>query len=695
MCDLDKKFEGRQFGHGCALTEGVKILSQTAVATTMPSGNSVPAGNNKADFQSTFAAAVGAAAPAGSENGPASHLSSNLSSQGVKSQVRESKKKSDASDAAAGASNAQAPNKTPEAAVQPPVTDVRSTAEAYANLPIANGVEPGVLQLQGTKDTAGAVSDSGMQVALRQATSRSSDASMVQAGSVPAGAARVLQNDPSGVLSQVPTPTALPQDASAARPEVAAPVAGDTAEQPVTEPSFHLPSQPSTESLAQPAAQTLELPPLKDAPAAQTETVVSLPDAPKASVENVRAQPSIVAPSAAPAVAGKHKPELNTATHVAAEMQTDARSTDVAKVPTKSSDSAPAPTQSNAVPAAKLSSVVAGGLDAPHANASTSAAVVEPAGGTVPAGDASAAAQAVNVLQQSTAAPSLLPQVSGPGSVQESSSVPAASAFSASAPSGPTTAAAALNRGGGSVKGKASPSNLKSVKSGAENEAKQTSTEAVGGSFASRVTAASAGGQEAADSHKGVGTGAAPAQSTLAGGAALPGEGQPSPREVSQGAGLPSTTPTAAQASSANEAQAASALSNAQVIQTTHGSEMRLGMKSAEFGDISISTTMNHQAITAQISIDHSALGHALAVHLPAIEQKLGTAYGLQARVEVRDSGNSSSSNDSGRESRPSQQSRGAAGQSNSAASDGPMSAHTSSPYASTAASSSRLDIRI
>jgi hypothetical protein len=71
-------------------------------------------------------------------------------------------------------------------------------------------------------------------------------------------------------------------------------------------------------------------------------------------------------------------------------------------------------------------------------------------------------------------------------------------------------------------------------------------------------------------------------------------------------------------------------------------------MQSAEFGNISISTSLNHQALSAQISIDHSELGRALAAHLPAIEEKLGTAYGVQAKVELRDSNNPSHSGEPG-----------------------------------------------
>ena len=108
----------------------------------------------------------------------------------------------------------------------------------------------------------------------------------------------------------------------------------------------------------------------------------------------------------------------------------------------------------------------------------------------------------------------------------------------------------------------------------------------------------------------------------------------------------PQTSANVATQSTVADVQSLPAVNSAQLIQSMHQSEMRLGMYSAEFGSISISTSLTHQSIAAQVSMDHSALGNALAAHLPAIEEKLSNAYGVQARVEVRDgsafSGNSS-----------------------------------------------------
>jgi hypothetical protein len=80
-------------------------------------------------------------------------------------------------------------------------------------------------------------------------------------------------------------------------------------------------------------------------------------------------------------------------------------------------------------------------------------------------------------------------------------------------------------------------------------------------------------------------------------------------------------------------------MNTAQVLQNVGQTEMRVGMHSPEFGAISISTTLSHQELATQILVDHSGLGDVLATHLASMQEKLGAAYGVQARVEIRDSG--------------------------------------------------------
>lgn len=177
------------------------------------------------------------------------------------------------------------------------------------------------------------------------------------------------------------------------------------------------------------------------------------------------------------------------------------------------------------------------------------------------------------------------------------------------------------------------------------------------------------------------------------------------PAPASGSAGAPAET-TPAAAAGASYAASAPAISSAQLMQSMHGSEMRIGMHSEEFGAISINTSLSHQTLAAQISFDHSELGKALAMHVPAIEEKLGNAYGMQARVEVRDNlasmsdaGNASSGN-AGRQSAGNHRGQGNGATSNASAAIhtasalGTISAVTSSA-SSPASSRTRLDIRI
>lgn len=98
---------------------------------------------------------------------------------------------------------------------------------------------------------------------------------------------------------------------------------------------------------------------------------------------------------------------------------------------------------------------------------------------------------------------------------------------------------------------------------------------------------------------------------------------QSDPELAAQGAGSP----------------AASGINTAKLIQNMSESEMRVGMHSAEFGDISIRTLVSQQQMTAQISVDHGDLGRAISAHLPAMQEKLGGELGLRAMVEVSHSG--------------------------------------------------------
>jgi hypothetical protein len=82
-----------------------------------------------------------------------------------------------------------------------------------------------------------------------------------------------------------------------------------------------------------------------------------------------------------------------------------------------------------------------------------------------------------------------------------------------------------------------------------------------------------------------------------------------------------------------------SPINTANVIQKMSETEMHVGMRSADFGEVSIRTLVSQQQMTAQISVDHGDLGKAISAHIPAMEAKLGGDFGLRAIVEVNQSG--------------------------------------------------------
>src|SRR5665213_2984725 len=101
---------------------------------------------------------------------------------------------------------------------------------------------------------------------------------------------------------------------------------------------------------------------------------------------------------------------------------------------------------------------------------------------------------------------------------------------------------------------------------------------------------------------------------------------------------------------SGDEPVVSSGINGAKVIQAMGGSEMRVGMHSTEFGDISIRTTISQQQMVTQISLSHNDLSQAISAHVATVQAKLGEDYGLHASIEVNnqtqsfssDSGNSS-----------------------------------------------------
>jgi hypothetical protein len=276
-----------------------------------------------------------------------------------------------------------------------------------------------------------------------------------------------------------------------------------------------------------------------------------------------------------------------------------------------------------------------------------------------------------------------------------------AAAFNATA--GKSGMVGASNQIAGTSKGKGTASDWRINRSGVTSDDSSSSAVETNGTIATRVAGTEVVSKEVVGNVKGALETAVltqNAQSAQSSGQATPAATPSTPLPAAQDSSVTAGSALPAPATSVETAQAAHALNSAQLIQSVHGSEMRLGMQSAEFGNISINTSISHQTLSAQISMEHSALGSALAMHLPAIEEKLGSAYGLQAKVELRDTGaNSTTSDSSGNQSSGDRRSQGGSTGTSPAAIQGSISALTSSNFTSSstsmAAGTSRLDIRI
>ncbi|MGD0891335.1 MAG: hypothetical protein ABR923_07360 [Terracidiphilus sp.] len=86
-------------------------------------------------------------------------------------------------------------------------------------------------------------------------------------------------------------------------------------------------------------------------------------------------------------------------------------------------------------------------------------------------------------------------------------------------------------------------------------------------------------------------------------------------------------------------AMATSAIGAASLMQTTARSEMRIGLNSNGFGDISINTSISDHQLVAKISLDHSELSQTISAHLQSAQAKLGDELGLRVSIELSNVG--------------------------------------------------------
>lgn len=144
------------------------------------------------------------------------------------------------------------------------------------------------------------------------------------------------------------------------------------------------------------------------------------------------------------------------------------------------------------------------------------------------------------------------------------------------------------------------------------------------------------------------------------------------------------------------------AINTAKLIQNVAQSEMRVGMRSNEFGNISINTSATKELVSAQISVDHGELAKVLATHLPEMQTRLGGNQAVDVRIDMSgqgqgtgtSSGMSQSSSDHSRENR-SQGSSAASAFSRAGLAESTSSISSSVVAAGGGGLNSRLDVTV
>lgn len=184
----------------------------------------------------------------------------------------------------------------------------------------------------------------------------------------------------------------------------------------------------------------------------------------------------------------------------------------------------------------------------------------------------------------------------------------------------------------------------------------------------------------------------------------IPAHAQPlagtSPHAGSAAANLPAAHPAAAQQTSPAAAQVQEAMTTARLIHSLQNTEIRVGIHSAEFGNISIRTSESRDSLSAQISLDHSELAKAISDSIPQMHETLGPNQRVEIRVAMNANAGSTAGGGSGASSGNPQHAWSSGG--TARAGPGPIGSHanTSMPIEPRQSpiehsNQSRLDVRI
>jgi hypothetical protein len=82
-------------------------------------------------------------------------------------------------------------------------------------------------------------------------------------------------------------------------------------------------------------------------------------------------------------------------------------------------------------------------------------------------------------------------------------------------------------------------------------------------------------------------------------------------------------------------------LQSAKLVERLGQSELRVGVQMGDMGGVDIRTSMAHNQLTAEISVEHSELGHMLAANLPSLQNRLSEHQIQTANIVFQNQTNS------------------------------------------------------
>ncbi len=94
-------------------------------------------------------------------------------------------------------------------------------------------------------------------------------------------------------------------------------------------------------------------------------------------------------------------------------------------------------------------------------------------------------------------------------------------------------------------------------------------------------------------------------------------------------------------------------ISSARLTQKLTESEMRVDLRSEDFGQVSVHSTLGKGSVSTQITLDNTQLGATLLTHVRELEQRLDRDHGLHASVSIDTRSGSGSLSGNSREGEP------------------------------------------